>query len=151
WREATASLFAMVGVADFPALEEACRVDAETKARADALIHDADIADAERTALGDPTTEKNRLSAQIVELQRRLEGIDVFLIESTANAHGTKLQGVLAKKTRERESNRTALDTLRGQEAAIRERIVANANGDTLADIDAEVEALAKALQALDR
>ena len=46
--------------------------------------------DAERTALGDPTAEKERLSARIVELERRLEGTDMVLIEAAANAHGAK-------------------------------------------------------------
>src|SRR5262249_58558965 len=90
WRETTASLFALVGVADFPALEEACRVDAERRARAEALVREAGVVDAERTALGDPTAERERLSARIVELGRRLEGGDMVLIEAAANAHGTK-------------------------------------------------------------
>ncbi len=151
WREATAALFATVGVADFQALEGACQVDAERKARADALARDAGVTDAERTALGDPTAEKERLSARIVELERRLEGTDMVLIEAAANAHGAKSRAVLTKKTAERESNRAAIAKLRAQEAALRERVVANAKGDALADLDAEVKALTEAGQALDR
>lgn len=151
WRETTASLFATVGVADFPALEEACRMDAERRARAEALARDAGVVDAERTALGDPTAEKERLSVRIVELERRLEGTDMVLIEAAANAHGTTSHAVLTKKTRERESKRDALAKLRAQEAALRERVVENADGDALASLDAEVKALAEAGQALDR
>src|SRR5262249_29216321 len=91
------------------------------------------------------------LSARIVELGRRLEGGDMILIEAAANAHGTKSHSVLTKTTAERESNRGALAKLRAQEAALRERVVANANADTLADVDSEVKALAEAVQALDR
>jgi DNA repair exonuclease SbcCD ATPase subunit len=151
WHEATTSLFATVGVAEFPALEEACRVDAERRARAEALARDAGVVDAERIALGDPTAENKQLSARIVELERRLEGTNMVLIEAAANAHGTKSHAVLTKKTAERESNRAALAKFRAQEAAIRERMVANASGDALADLDAEVRALEEAGQALDR
>ena len=149
WREATASLFATIGVADFPALEEACRVDAERKARAEALARDADGTDAERIALGDPTAEKERLSARIVELERRLEGTDMVLVEAAFNAHGTTCRAVLNRKTTERESNRGELARLRAQEAALRERVVSNANDDALAELDAEVRALAEAVQVL--
>jgi DNA repair exonuclease SbcCD ATPase subunit len=151
WREATASLFVSVGVADFPALEEACRVDAERRGRAEALVRDAGVVDAERTALGDPTAERERLSARIVELERRLEGADMVLIEAAAKAHGTKSHAVLTKTTAERESNREALAKFRAQDAALRERVVANANSDALEDVDAEMKALAEVGQALDR
>jgi hypothetical protein len=117
WHEATASLFAAVGVGEFPALEEACRVDAE------------------RTALGDPRAEKERLSARIIELERRLEGTDMALIEAAASAHGVRSHDVLTKKTGERESNRAQLAKLRAQEATLRDGVVVNANGDALADL----------------
>jgi hypothetical protein len=151
WHEVTVSLFATVGVAEFYALEQACRVDAERRARSETLARDAGVMDAERTALGNPTAEKERLSARIVELEHRLEEADMALIEATANAHGTKSHAVLTKKTVERRAKRTALDTLRAQEAALREGVAANGNGDALADLDAEVKALAEAGHVLDR
>jgi hypothetical protein len=55
----------------------------------------------------------------------------------------------LGRKTAERELNRAERARLRAQEAALRERVLANANGDGLADLDAELKALAEAVQAL--
>jgi hypothetical protein len=151
WHAATASLFATVGIAEFAALEEACRMDAERRAHAETLAREAGVMDAERTALGDPTAEKEQLSARIVELEQRLEGADIVLIEAAANAHGTKSHAVLTKKTAQREANRTEFTTLRAQEAALRERVVADANGDAPADLDAEATALAEAGRVIDR
>lgn len=150
WHDETASLFATVGVPDFPALEEAYRTDAERKARAEALQRDAVAVEAERTALGDPTVEKQRQAARIVELERRLEGADVVVIEATANAHGARARAVLARKTAERESKREALAKLRGQEAALRERTTAHFNGGAIADLDAELRAIGAAAQRLE-
>jgi hypothetical protein len=151
WHEATASLFATVGVADFPGLEEAYRLDAEKKTRAEVLTREAATADAERRVLGDPATEKERLSARIVELERRLEGADVGLIEAATTAHGAKSRAVLTKMTAERESKRSALAKLCAEEATLREHAAANTNGDAIADLDGEVSALALAAQDLDR
>jgi DNA repair exonuclease SbcCD ATPase subunit len=151
WHEATASLFATVGVTDFPGLEEACRLDAEKKAGAEALTREAGTADAERSALGDPAAEKQRLSTRILELEARLESTDVGLIEAAATTHGAKTHAVLTTKTADRESSRSALARLRAQEAALRERVAANTKCEVITDVDAEVSTLAQAAQDLDR
>lgn len=151
WHDATASLFASVGVADFTALDEACRLDAEKEASAEALTREAEKADAERTALGDPSAEKERLSARIAELESRLQGADVSLVEAAATAHGSNARAVLTKKTAERDSQRSALAALRAREGALRERVAADAAGGVIADVDTEVGAVALAAQALDQ
>jgi AAA domain len=151
WQEGTASLFTAAGVANFPALEEACRLDAEKKTRAEDLTREAATADALRTAVGDPAAEKEPLSARIVELERRLEGTDLGLIEAAVKATGGNSRAVLTRRTQERESQRSALARLRAQEGVLRDRGVANMSVEAVSDLDAEVSALAQAVQDLDR
>jgi hypothetical protein len=151
WHDTTASLFATLGVADFSALEETCRLDSERKATAMALAREADWADAERTALGDPAAEKAGLSVRIAELEARIQGTDIGLIEAAATSHGSKVRTVLTKTTAERDSQRSELATLRAQEVAMRQRAAAHAGGSPISDVDAEVRALTQAAQDLDQ
>jgi hypothetical protein len=142
WDDITASLFATVGVTDFAALEDACRADAERKTQAENLEREALTVDAQRSALGDATTERERYGARIAELERRLEGVDLALVEAAASAHGSQARAVLAKKNALRESKRQGLATLRAQEAVLRDRATPDSNGDAIGDLDAELKNL---------
>jgi hypothetical protein len=151
WRETTAQVFVAVGVADLPALEEACLLDSAKKSRAEALTHGAAQKDAERAALGDPAADEERSSARILELEHRLEGSEMAAIEAVATAHGPKAHAVLAKKKKEREAHGMTLAKVRAQESVLRERVAASTNTHAIADLDAEVCELARAAEDLDR
>jgi hypothetical protein len=142
WHEATSSLFQSVGVLDFAGLEEACRVDAECKMRADALEREAILADANRTALVDPATEKEGHASRIGELQHRLDGLDLVAIEAAATALGAAARSAFTKKMTERELKREELANLRAKESALRERTPKASDGAVIDDLDAEIETL---------
>src|SRR6185503_9596356 len=72
WQAATTKLFAALGVTDFGELEAACRVERESHARADAFVRDAQTADHQRAALGDPQADQQRIAMRIAELEARL-------------------------------------------------------------------------------
>ncbi|HZL16477.1 MAG TPA: AAA family ATPase [Polyangia bacterium] len=151
WHDGTKSLFASVGVTDFLRLEDACRLDAEKKARAETLMGEAAKVDAERTALGNPAGERVRFVERIADLEGRIQGTGTSLIEAAAKAHGSKPRAALSKRIAERESKRSELAQLRGQESALRERSAPSADGTVIEDVDAEARALARAAQDLDR
>ena len=117
WHDTTASLLASVGVADFPELEEACRLDASKKARAETLTREAATAEVERAALGDPAVDRARLSLRILDLKARLQGTDASLIEADVKAHGSNVRAVLGKKIVDRDSQRSDLAQLRARES----------------------------------
>jgi hypothetical protein len=54
-------------------------------------------------------------------LERRLESVNVVLVEAAASVHGSQTRAVLAKKTTDRDLKRQVLATLRAQEAALRD------------------------------
>jgi hypothetical protein len=149
WHAATVTLFTAVDVADFTALEDAYRSDVEKKARATTFTQEAAQAEAERRAIGDLGPEKQRLSARILELERRLEGADLDLIEATAAAHGLKTHDVMTLRTNQRESCRSELANIRAQEAVLRQRAATDTNLEVIADLEAEVHALSQAEQEL--
>ncbi len=150
WNDMTASLFATVGVTDFAALEETCRLDAERKTRAENLEREAATTDSQRVALGDSNADRERYEERIAELALRLEGVDLALVESAASAYGVQVRAVLTKKATGRESKRQELATLRAQEATLRERAAADLAGDAIGDLDAEVKAIGAATEDLD-
>ena len=150
WRDSTAVLFEAAGASDLPGIEEACRLDSEKKSRYEALAREADAADAERTALGDPAAERERLEARRVELAGRIEGTDRGLIEAAAAAHGPDARAVLAGRRADSQSRHSDLATLRAQEAALRERCGAKGTRESIDDPDAEAAAIAVIARELD-
>jgi AAA domain-containing protein len=153
WHDETASLFASVGITDFPALDEACRLEAEGRAAANVYLRDASALELEVAKLGDAAADKQRLSAQVAELEEHLRGTDLTAIEAAAKFHGSGSRAILASRVAECETRRLALAKVEAQEAALRERVAIHCGGASpaMADLDAELAALAEAKESLDQ
>jgi DNA repair exonuclease SbcCD ATPase subunit len=142
WQEATALLFATLNVVDLAALIGLCHQDAEKKARADTLKHQAETADAERTAFGDPSVEMQQLTTRIKEIEKRLDGADFERIQSAAKAHSANIANVLAKKRAEQGAIESKIANFRAQEATLRR---SSLQSDVILDIETETNLLKKA------